>query len=239
MRKRIFWSLLTIHVTLSGKLGRPISIRMEDFDIEIPDAISDDQLTLDGINGLLQEKCMHKVGIHAFQIIPLYMELYSTIYAVRRRPEVYIATVNALEAKLKFWTDALSPELVHGKEQEDRVFTLYSKVWAYEFRLLLRHPSASMTNDESFNAESLDICAQSARKMLSAVRQIQKYNCLDTTWYNTAVYVMAITTTLFVEYERRDHLSISDLESLKRDMGAWLGIMGDVGQLLGMYTFIK
>jgi hypothetical protein len=234
MRKRIFWSLLTIHVTLSGKLGRPMSLRMEDYDIEIPDPISDEQLIHDGTNGLSQEKCLHKVGIHAFQIVPLYMELYSTIYAVRRRPEKYVLTVNALEAKLQAWEDALSPELVNGQEQEDRVFTLYSQVWADEFRLLLRHPSMSMTNDETFNAESLKTCAKSARKMLAAVRKIQEFNCLDTTWYNTAVYVMALTTTLFVEYERRDTISRPEVESLKVDMGAWLEILGNVGQLLGI-----
>jgi hypothetical protein len=233
MRKRIFWSLLTIHVTLSGKLGRPISLRMEDFDIEIPEAIGDGQLTHEGINKSLPEKCMHKVGIHAFQIVPLFMELYSTIYAVRRQPEKYIPTVNKLEEKLQAWTNALSPELVNGQDQEDRVFTLYSEVWAYEFRLLLRHPSVSMTNNEAFNAESMNICAQSAHKMLSAVRLIQKYNCLDTTWYNTAVYVMAITTTLFTQYEKRNHISRDDLSKLNSDMVAWLDIMGHVGHLLG------
>jgi hypothetical protein len=233
MRKRIFWSLLTIHVTLSGKLGRPMSLRIEDFDIEIPEAISDGQLTHDGISRSLSEKCLHKVGIHAFQIVPLFMELYSTIYAVRRQPEKYISTVNKLEEKLQTWKKNLSPELVNGQDQEDRVFTLYSEVWAYEFRLLLRHPSVSMTNNEAFNADSLNICAQSARKMLSAVKQIQKFNCLDTTWYNTAVYVMAITTTLFAQYEKRNQISKEDFKVLTSDMGAWLDIMGHVGHLLG------
>jgi hypothetical protein len=173
------------------------------------------------------------VGIHAFQIVPLFMELYSTIYAVRRQPEKYISTVNKLEEKLQTWKKNLSPELVNGQDQEDRVFTLYSEVWAYEFRLLLRHPSVSMTNNEAFNADSLNICAQSARKMLSAVKQIQKFNCLDTTWYNTAVYVMAITTTLFAQYEKRNQISKEDFKVLTSDMGAWLDIMGHVGHLLG------
>jgi hypothetical protein len=90
-----------------------------------------------------------------------------------------------------------------------------------------------MTNDKAFNAESMNICAQSARKMLSAVKQIQKYNCLDTTWYNTAVYVMAITTTLFTQYEKRNQISRNDLSRLNSDMVAWLDIMGHVGHLLG------
>ena len=41
MRKRIFWSLLVIHVSLSGKLGRPMPLRMEDFDIEIREIVAD------------------------------------------------------------------------------------------------------------------------------------------------------------------------------------------------------
>ena len=35
LRKRIFWSLMLMHVPVSGKLGRPMPLRLEDFDIEI------------------------------------------------------------------------------------------------------------------------------------------------------------------------------------------------------------
>jgi hypothetical protein len=149
-----------------------------------------------------------------------------------------VSEVNALEAKLRAWKDGIPANLVKGEagenEQEGRVFALYAQVWALEFRLLLRHPSVSLTNDTAFNAESMRVCVESSRQMLGVVRQLQKFKCLDTTWYNSAVYVMAITTTLFAQWDKRNEISAADLAALKEEMDIWLDIMGDVGSLLGM-----
>jgi hypothetical protein len=75
--------------------------------------------------------------------------------------------------------------------------------------------------------------------MLSAVRKLQKYKSLDTTWYNSAVYVMAITTTLFAQWEKRGETSAADLAALREEMDIWLDIMGDVGILLGESSNVK
>jgi Fungal specific transcription factor domain len=238
MRKRTFWALLAIHVTLSGKLGRPMPFRIEDFDVEMPEPLDDELLTEDGLDTSRPGKCIHEIGLQAIRLLPLFMELYSTIYAVRRSPENYIPTINRLEAKLRAWQEGLPPDLVKGQagenEQEGRVFALYALMWALEFRLLLRHPSVSATTDATFNAESMRICVESSRKMLGVVRQLQKFRSLDTTWYNSAVYVCAITTTLFAQWDKRKDASAADLAALREEMDIWLDIMGDVGSLLGM-----
>ena len=239
MRKRTFWGLLAIHVTLSGKLGRPMPFRMEDFDVEIPEPIDDDLLSENGLDTSRPGKCLHIIGLQAFRLVPLYMEMYSTIYAVRRLPDNYVSEVDALEAKLRAWKEGLPADLMKGEagenEQEGRVFFLYSQVWALEFRLLLRHPSVSLTNDSTFNAESMRVCVESSRQMLGVVRQLQKFKSLDTTWYNSAVYVMAITTTLFAQWDKRNEISAADLAALREEMDIWLDIMGDVGSLLGKF----
>ncbi len=238
MRKRTFWAILTFHVTLSGKLGRPMVFRHEDFDVEMPEPIDDELLSENGLDTTTPGKCLHEIGLQGIRMLPLYMELYSTIYAVRRRPETYVATINSLEAKLRKWREGLPADLVKGEagqsEQEGRVFALYAQIWALEFRLLLRHPSVSLTQDSAFNAESMRICVESSRQMLGVVRQLQKYNSLDTTWYNSAVYVMAITTTLFSQWDKRGETSAADLAALREEMDMWLDIMGDLGALLGM-----
>lgn len=240
IRKRTFWSILAINVSLSGKLGRPIGIKYEDFDVEIPEPVDDDLLTEAGVDTTRPGKCLHKIGLIAFQIVPLYMEMYSSIYAPRRNPETYVATVNRMESRLRAWKDSLPTELVKGEsgenEQEGRVFALYVQVWAFEFRILLRHPSVSVTTDAAFNAESMRICVESSRQMLSVVRQLQKFKSLDTTWYQSAVYVMAITTTLFAQWDKRGEISPADLAALREEMNMWLDIMGDVGALLGLTT---
>jgi hypothetical protein len=239
MRKRIFWGLLAIHVTLSGKLGRPMPFRMEEFDVEIPEPIDDDLLSENGLDTSRPGRCHHKIGLQAFRLLPLYMEMYSTIYAVRRSPENYVSEVNTLEAKLRTWKESIPADLVKGQagenEHEGRCFALYSQVWALEFRLLLRHPSVSLTNDPKFNAESMRICVETSRQMLGVVRQLQKFKSLDTTWYNSAVYVMAITTTLFAQWDKRNEISAADLAALREEMDIWLDIMGDLGSLLGKF----
>lgn len=242
IRKRTFWAILTIHVTLSGKLGRPMPFRYEDFDVEMPELIDDELLSENGLDTSRPGRCMHEIGLHAIRMIPLYMELYSTIYAVRRHPDTYIGTISKLEAKLRTWKEGLPPDLVNGEagtnEQEGRVFALYAQIWTLEFRLLLRHPSVSMTKDPAFNAESMRICVEASRQMLGVVRQLQKYKSLDTTWYNSAVYVMAITTTLFAQWDKRGDTSAADLAALREEMDMWLDIMGDVGALLGKQSLI-
>jgi Fungal specific transcription factor domain len=237
MRKRTFWSILVIHVTLSGKLGRPMHLKAADFDVEHPEPIDDDLLSEAGIDTSRTGKCIHSIGLTAWRMGPLFMELYDTIYAVRRTPETYIQTVNGLEAKLRAWQDSHPPEITKGEsgfnEQEGRVFALYAQIWACEFRLLLRHPSVSMTTDPAFNAESMKICVETSRHMLDVVIQLQKLKSLDTTWYNTSVYVMAITLTLFAQWEKRFETTAAELAALRSEMDTWLDIMGDVGALLG------
>jgi len=237
MRKRCFWCLLAIHVTLSGKLGRPMSLRLEDFDVEMPESMDDELLSENGLDTTRPGKCLHNIGLQAFKIIPIFLELFTTVYAVRRQPETYMSTVNRLEAKMQAWKDSLPAELVQGdlghSEQEGRVFALYAQIWELEFRLLLRHPSVSMTTDETFNAESMRICAESSRQMLAVVRQLRNFKSLDTTWYNSAVYTMAITMTLFVQWEKRNSLTRVELAALREEMDSWLDIMGTVGELLG------
>jgi hypothetical protein len=212
-------------------------LRSEDWDIEYPDPVDDDLLSEAGLDTSRPGKCIHMIGLTAWRIGPLYADLYNTIYAVRRTPETYIQTVNSLEARLRAWQDSHPPEIVRGdsgsNESEGRVFALYLQIWALEFRLLLRHPSVSMTTDQAFNAESMKICVDSARQMLNVVVQLQKLKSLDTTWYNTSVYVMAITITLFAAWEKRDRTTAAELATLRAEIDTWLDIMGEMGALLG------
>jgi hypothetical protein len=81
------------------------------------------------------------------------------------------------------------------------------------------------------------VCVETSRQMLVVVRQLQKFKSLDTTWYNSAVYVMAITTTLFAQWDKRNEISAADLAALREEMDIWLDIMGDVGSLLGKFDY--
>lgn len=241
MRKRIFWSILVIHILLSGKLGRPMALRPDDFDVEIPEALDDDLLSENGLDTSRQGKCGFLVGIEAYKVELIFMDLYSNIYAVKRSPKSYIESVRRLDTRIRQWSEQWPTELLPesaSNDEEGRVHAQYLSIWYCEFRLLLRHPSLSLTSSAEFNHENLTVCMEMSQKMLHHVKQIQRYRSLDTNWQNAALYVLAISTTLFGHWERREELTPEILARLKSDMGSWLSIMGDVGDLLGMFGII-
>lgn len=238
IRKRVFYTILTLNAGLSGKLGRPMPMRLDDFDIEFPSPMDDDTLAecdmpLERRSG----KCRHQIGLQSFRIHALYLEMYSLIYCVRRHPETYIGTVNSLQRKLASWVENLPPELRKGsnaaQSHEGRVFALYAEIWAIEFRMLLRHPAVSLTTDAAFNAESMRIGIESSKQMYTVVKQLKELKSLDTTWYNTAIFVLAITTMLYAAWEKRAGMTMRDLDDTKLQVEEWLSIMGEIGHLLG------
>ncbi|KAK6583428.1 hypothetical protein PZA11_004504 [Diplocarpon coronariae] len=241
MRKRIFWSLLTIEVTISGKMGYPMAFKLEDFDIEIPDAIADEMLSEKGIDTSSTAKCQHEIGCQAMHIVVLFIELYSTIHAVRRNAGNYVSTVTSLEAKILAWQKNLPRSLTQEQPNQsiqERVFAIMTEMWMLEFRLLLRHPSVEMTDDRAFKAESLRICLECSKRMLGLVRQLGDLQSLDTTWYTVTVYVLAITTTLFATCKK---VSLTEVEykELKHDMAHWIMILKQQGRLLGSGDLLK
>ena len=237
MRKRIFWSILVIHVLISGKLGRPMALRPDDFDVELPRVVDDDLLGENGVDASRPGKCGFLVGMEAFKVELIFMDLYNNIYAVKRSPKTYIETVRRLDNRIRQWCDQWPVELLPetaSNDEEGRVHAQYMSVWLFEFLLLLRHPSLSLTLSAEFNSENLSVCMDASQRMLHHVKQIQRYRSLDTNWQNAALYVLAISTSLYGHWERRDDITRAIHDTLKDDMNAWLSILGDVGALLGL-----
>ncbi|KAI9704979.1 MAG: hypothetical protein M1836_006759 [Candelina mexicana] len=236
IRKRVFWSILLLLVQISSKLGRPMPLRTEDFDIEIPEAIDDELISHEGIDTSKLGKCAFRIGIEAMKLQPLFIELYSTIYGVKRSEQNYIESVRRLDEKLQIWRDNWPTELVPRSEtndQERRVYGAYLASWECEFKLLLHHPAQSLTQSPQFNNTNMEICLEAATSLLGYARELQNYRSLDTTWYKGATYTMAITTTLFGHMERSDRITSAVLAQLRKDMGSWLVVMSHLGELLG------
>lgn len=237
LRKRIFWSVLVVHIIISGKLGRPMALREEDYDVELPRAISDDQLSEDGIDLSKPGRCEFMVGMTSFRFEPICIDLYNNIYAVKRSPQSYIDTVLRLEDRIQGYIDSWDPDQMREWDTANdvrKVYAMYVRMWPLEFRLLLRHPSLSLTSSNEFNDESLSICMDLSKQILATIKQLQAWKSLDSNWQTGALFVLAISTTLFGHWERRDEITLDGFEVLKEDMKAWLSILCDLGRLLGM-----
>ena len=237
LRKRIFWSVLVIHIIISGKLGRPMALREDDYDVELPEPVDDNLLSEDGIDTSREGQCEFLVGMISFTFEPICIDLYNNIYAVKRSPHTYIETVLRLECRIQRYIDSWDLDLLRRWDTANdvtKVYPLYIKMWPLEFRLLLHHPSLSLTSSSEFNNESLTICMDVSKQILKIVKQLQAWKSLDSNWQTGALFVLALSTTLFGHWERRDQLTLAGFDILKEDMGSWLSIMSDMGRFLGM-----
>lgn len=235
VRKRVWWAILGVMVTLNGRLGKPMPITLDEFDVEFPIAIPDECL---GEGGILDPSkighCDYQIGLMGFRTVPLFIEMYKNIYSVRRDPSKYMDIVRELEEGVQALYDTLPPELNPEQcKMSEKLFAWYAQSFRLEFSLCLRHPSVCMTTDPKFCAENTRVCEESARKLLKVVRELLHMKSLDTTWYQLAVYVAAIFSTLVAHWERRFNISIYELNALRGEMALWLEVIREIGRLLG------
>ena len=238
LRKRVFWSILVIHIIIAGNLGRPLALGSDDWDVEMPEA-ADDELLSDRIDTSNPGMCNFLVGVQSFHVMPIQMDLYNSIYAVKRSPQTYVETVLSLERRLREWQERWPSELKIDSASDNelgRVHAQYLAIYPLHIRLLLRHPSLSLAASSEFNNQNLTICMDVSRQLLYHVKQLQRYKSLDGTWQTGALYVLAIATTLFGHWERRDQIGMKELAALKDDMRSWLDIIGDMSSMLGRIT---
>ena len=232
MRQRIFWGLLCYHVHLSGKLGRPMPLRLEDFDIEIPTP-TDDNLPSEA-NLSQWRRCSWRSAIEGFKLGRIMMQVYSTIYSIKSVGQ-YETNVQQLEKELDVFVSEVPPELRGGSQtrDEDRVSAVYLDLSVAECQLLLHHPALCRSVSPQVMSHNLDVCLHWSGKALSAAVQLKDLKSLDSTWYYSTDFLAAIFTTLFTHTERKDQMTSADLQRLRHDMDQWLDVMGEVGHLLG------
>ncbi|OTA68413.1 hypothetical protein K449DRAFT_323440 [Hypoxylon sp. EC38] len=236
LRKRVWWAILSTVVTLNGRMGRPMSIRLEDIDAEFPEMIADELLTEDGVDTTRSVPCRYEIGVAAFKISALFLEMFANVYCVRKDPSRYLPVIEAIEEQLQVWRDDLPPTLKANPaqlEHEQPMFALYAEYMALEFRLTLRHPAACISNDPKLIAENTKICEETAKNMLTILHKLYRLKSLDSTWYCLAVYVTAIFSTLVAHWERRHNTTPAEVQALRADMDLWLTIVAETGNLMG------
>lgn len=101
-------------------------------------------------------------------------------------------------------------------------------------RILMRHPSLSLSPSPSFTNDCIAICVESSRKILHLTDELRKgSHYLDTTWSGTTIQLLATLTILFSVWQKRDTVTSEEVIQVKADMDLCMDIMGDVGSLLG------
>jgi hypothetical protein len=237
MRKRIFWTMHALGANISGKLGRPMPINLDEIDVEFPDAL-DDTLPGEDVNVTPFRKCSFQIGIQIAKYTVCLSKLYGMLYSLNNSSNSYTETVGRLEAGLRQWKEEQPYELQDSNRatREDFVFALFLEYWYHEYMLLLHHPAVCRSRDPEVINSNLDRCLAASEKMLHTCNELRKLRSLDIPWINAVAYIAAIFTTLFIHFQRRDQMSSVEMTKLRSDMYQWVDVMGDWGQLLGNYV---
>lgn len=234
MRKRTFWVLYTLLIGLYGKLGRPIPIRTEDIDVELPESYTDaSPQTID------PRKCPFQVAIEAAKIAIIYGQMYRTIYAVHQSPQLYEHTVKNLELELKHWKSQVSVQLAdpYKTDSANQVHAFYLELFESEIQLLTHHPATCRTSNQAVISSNMDICLKSSSKLLRVAYELHRRKSLDTPWMSVTVYLAAIFTTLYIHSARKDDVTSEIISELREEMDKWVEIMAQVGIILGKLSF--
>ena len=234
-RKRVFWVLYGMVGSLSGRLGRPLPLRLNDVDIEFPSPVHDNLPEETNLSEF--RKCSFQVGISVIRMFALFTELYSTFYTVSGFPSSdYESLVAKFRADLASWRSNVPPELSDASraESEMQMYTLYLDLFEAEFLFLLHHPLICPPNQPEQYKQNLKHCLESISKTISVLVKIRDAKCLDVPWYNVTVLLAMNFTHLFAEDQRQDEISEVELQQLQSEMAEWLSIFGDVGTMLGM-----
>lgn len=236
LRKRAFWCILTVVVAINGKRGYPLSISVQDFDVDFPEPIADELLSDDGVDTSRTLPCPYEIAICGYKMVPIMMEMYTNMFSVRRDQSNYKAIVAALEAQARNWEAQLPDSLrLSGStaHEHDMLGPLFARSFFLEFRLHLRHPSLAMTDDKDMLTENTRICEEAAKEYLETVEQLSKMKALDTTWYQMSVYCVAILSMLVPQWERRFEITQKEVTRLRNEMDRWMNIVKEMSLLLG------
>ncbi|EPS35123.1 hypothetical protein H072_11612 [Dactylellina haptotyla CBS 200.50] len=240
MRKRVFWTGMSIDVGISAKLNRPIGVITSDYDVEYPERIEDEFITE---SGFTQDplppdaRCSFDVAFGLIKCAEFTIEIHTKLYgAVKPSKSEYQPLVEAIEAKMTAWKDALPAHLKYDPSSQDIISRLQAgnlMLWYNELRILLRHPSLDLSISPSFSSDNLTICVESSRTILEMTDLLRREHNLDPAWYATSVPLLACMTILFAIWEKRETVTQTEIARVKADMELSASVMKDFGELSG------
>ncbi|RPA87465.1 hypothetical protein BJ508DRAFT_60417 [Ascobolus immersus RN42] len=246
MRKRVFWCILCMEAGLAAKLGRPLALRVNDFDAEMPLCIPDECITREGIlprqPGEEGSGCGFDVAVEMFKYTVCHIEIVSTLYTVNRpSTEEYERVVVRMEKKLRDWQETIPSWLsIDSPYPETKAQAAHLALFYHECCILLRHPSLGFSASAEFQNENLRKSVESSREILRVTDQLRtSQHDLDTTWYATTVQFLATLTILYSLWIPDKDVEEHEIAEVRKDMELCMSIMADVGRILGSSSRLK
>lgn len=230
MRRRLFWSILSMEYGLSHSLGRPshFAARCEHIDVKFGELVDDVSISKNGILPDAQPSLKKWIGIHFFKLRILQLEIRRKLYQ-SKRPEPkndqdpWFADI---QARIERWRDT-SPE-VDGNSGLDKVWFIgrYNTMVCFLYRPSPQIPRPS--------ARAAVLCYDACEYNIYMTRKQIETKSVDVTWIFTQAIFMAVNVMLWSlsysevranhsrdEVER--HLLVA-LESIELASERWPGV---------------
>lgn len=239
MRKRVWWAIMVVVVTMCGRLGQPMPISSAEFDCPFPEAIPEECLLEDRVDMSLQkEPCHYVVGLAGYRVALLYLEMYQNLFAAKFDAAHYHDIIEALESKLDAWREWLPNEIrvgVPGPAEEDgKVSATYAHLFGLEFRLIMRHPAVYEAASEDIKNSNIKICRELSREILRYTMRLRDLKSLDTAFYQVSNYLLCLMTVLSAVHKERHKLSSQEYTEFKQEVEGWLSILQECWKLMGV-----
>lgn len=228
LRKRIFHTVLTMCITTSCRVGRPVPLQFTHVDVPLPMAIKDSEISKESIVSPRSGQCDFWPFLQLCKLVPLLAELYNYVISVRRPEAEYLKIVDILKTKIDAWRADWDSSI--SAENPDNTFltisTYLMDTWASEYLLNLYHPSVCTSKSPEVIDRNLDVCHKAARKLLGAFHILSaRYKGVDFTWHSTVAYALGFGATLHIYRRRKSTLTIDQFEAMKNELNGWLSLM--------------
>lgn len=230
MRRRMFWSLLTMEYGLAHSLGRPshFATRQEHIDVGFCSLADDAYISPQGIQNEPQASLKKWIAIHFFKMRMLQLEIRRKLYQRKRREpkndqDPWFAE---MQQKMMAWRDT-SPEMDGGSGLNKVWFTgRYNTMVVFLYRPSPQVPRPSLQAAQ----QCYDACQYN---IYMTKRQIETKS-VDMTWIFTQAIFMAINTMLWTlsysevrqahsREEVEGHLRVA-LDSIELCSDRWPGV---------------
>ncbi|KAI9883442.1 MAG: hypothetical protein M1823_004796 [Watsoniomyces obsoletus] len=235
LHRRVFWTILANAVDLSRCVGVPLSIRPNDIATEFPSTDAHYQTTMPGDDQPNGRQYSHLVAIDRFTLVPLWMDLLSSFYAVRRNPDhdYYREAVKSFERRLQAWRAQRVSVESQGSVVNDAspIYRHYLDLWEFDFRMAVAHPAVAMSNDGGFLRQNLRTCVRAGNIFHKTWNSLLHRGELNMAWYQILNLISSAATYTYA------HWFLSRTENtigpLKVKVKGFTEIFGSIGALNG------
>lgn len=199
MRKRVFWCVYVMERSVCFALGRPMSIRNVDIDVELPIALTDDELLSESQSILIQQRLIPdpldtSSFIHIIQLRQINVTIQETFFPVQKStfPHSYFEDVRGqLRTQLDQW-------MATAPRYKLTVSTFQSMEWleaAYHYALISFHRPTPACPQVS--VESLQISADSSISIIGLIGSLCAKNKITYAFVSLYTLFSASITMLY------------------------------------------